>query len=451
MRIGIIPSLNNPSGGGVHQYSLTMLHALDDWSGNGCKDEFVVFSEGASDPSPVSCNGRGWAVKPLVPATLRQQTVDALRRVVGEGPHRETWRWLRRRLQRAPRPRQAALPNPEIVQFRPDMRRWLRRCGIDLMLYPVPRTFSFETGLPYVMAIPDLHHRLRPEFPEVSANGTWEWREYLFRNGARYATLLLADSEVGKEDILNCYGPFGVTPDMVKVLPYIPACYLALDAPESERQRVREMHRLPERYVFYPAQFWPHKNHIRIVQALGLLKQERRLKVPIVFCGSYTGEIRERTFQEVMSLSSQLGLEKEIHYLGYVPDEDMSGLYAGAAALVMPTFLGPTNIPVLEAWAFGCPVLTSDIRGIREQVGDAALLADPTSVEAIADGIHRLWTDRELGRTLSDLGRRRLATYTPEDYRRRLIEILEEGKERVRSEKPPHAKSVRSMKMFQSC
>jgi len=322
------------------------------------------------------------------------------------------------------------------------MKCWLHRCGIDLMLYPISSALSFETGLPYMMAIHDLQHRLQPEFPEVSANGEWERREYCFRNGARYATLLLADSEVGKEDILNFYGPYGVTPDRVKVLPFIPACYLALDVPESERQRVRATYSLPEHYVFYPAQFWPHKNHIRIVQALGLLKQAHQLKIPVVFCGSYDGEIRESTFREVMMFSSQLGLEGEIRYLGYAPDEDMSGLYAGAAALVMPTFFGPTNIPVLEAWAFGCPVLTSDIRGVREQVGDAALLADPTSVEAIADGIHRLWTDPELGRTLSDLGRRRLAAYTPEDYLRRLIEIIGEGKERVRSEKPPHAKSV---------
>jgi len=205
---------------------------------------------------------------------------------------------------------------------------------------------------------------------------------------------------------------------------------------------------LSERYIFYPAQFWPHKNHIRVVQALGLLKQAYQLKIPVVFCGSYNGEIRETTFREVMRFSSQLGLEEEIRYLGYAPDEDMSGLYAGATALVMPTFFGPTNIPVLEAWAFGCPVLTSDIRGVREQVGDAALLADPTSVEAIADGIHRLWTDQELGRTLSNLGRQQLAAYTPEDYLRRLKEILEEGKERVRSEKPPYAKSVRAMKTF---
>jgi len=86
-------------------------------------------------------------------------------------------------------------------------------------------------------------------------------------------------------------------------------------------------------------------------------------------------------------------------------------------------------------------VLTSDIRGIREHVGEAALLADPASVEAIAAGLQRLWTDRELGRTLADLGRRRLAAYTPEEYRRRLIAIVEEAKERVRSAPPLHTKA----------
>ena len=130
---------------------------------------------------------------------------------------------------------------------------------------------------------------------------------------------------------------------------------------------MRTTYHLPDRYLFYPAQFWPHKNHARIVQALGVLKREHGLKIPVVFSGSHTVEIRERTFREVMSVSSQLGLEKEIHYLGYVPDEDMSGIYAEAVGLVMPTFFGPTNIPIFEAWAFGCPVLTSDIRGIENR------------------------------------------------------------------------------------
>ena len=440
MRIGIVPNLN-PFSGGVYQYSLTMLRALHEWKDEGCEDEFVIFAKQAPHPTLASLNGRNWKLVPAEPPSLQQYALDALRRIVGEGTHREAWRWLRERSQRVLQQRKSSLPNPDVVRYQPDMSRWFGRWAVELMLYPAPNPLSFETGLAYLMAIHDVQHRLQPEFPEVSANGEWERREYYFRNGARYATLLLADSEAGKEDILNFYGPYGVTPDRVKVLPFLPACYLAVDVSESEQQRVRMTHRLPERYLFYPAQFWPHKNHGRIVQALGLLKQERRLKVPTVFCGSHSDGIRQSTYEEVMSLSSRLGLEQEIHFLGQVPDADMSAIYAAAAALVMPTFFGPTNIPILEAWAFGCPVLTSDIRGIREQVQDAAVLVDPRSVDGIADGIYRLWMDKSLGLSLADLGRRRLAAYTPAHHRQALISILEEAKSRVHSQKVRRAKS----------
>ena len=431
MRIGIVPVMTG-FGGGVYQYSLTTVRALRDWKSDGCEDEFIVFADNTNHPALMPLNGRNWTVKPTRPPSLKKQALDELRRIVGEGPHREAWRWLRGN---------GILPNPDVVQYRPEANRWFKNCGVDLMIYPAPTPLAFEAGVPYIMAIHDLQHRLQPAFPEVSANGDWEFREYMFRNGARYATLLLADSEVGKQDILNFYGPYGVTPDRVKILPFLPASYLATDISQSERRWVRTIYRLPERYLFYPAQFWPHKNHARIVQALGLLKQEQGLKIPMVFCGSYTEEIRERVFHEVMSLSSQLGLEKEIHYLGYVPDEDMSGIYAEAVALVMPTFFGPTNIPILEAWAFGCPVLTSGIRGIREQVQEAAILVDPRSVEAIADGIYRLWTDENLTCTLAELGRQRLTNYTPDDYRRRLVAILEEAKTRVSVQKLENTES----------
>ena len=165
------------------------------------------------------------------------------------------------------------------------------------------------------------------------------------------------------------------------------------------------------------------------------------MKMPIVFCGTHSGAIRQQTFEQFLSLSSKLGLEKQVHYLDYVPDEDMSGLYAGAVALIMPTFFGPTNIPVLEAWAFGCPVLTSDIRGIREQVGDAALLVDPSSAGAIAEGIYQLCTDESLRAVLVERAHASLATYTPENHQRRLIEIVKEAKVRVQSEPRRYASS----------
>jgi glycosyltransferase involved in cell wall biosynthesis len=440
MRIGILPAVARSSGG-IYQYSVTMLHALDTWRDAGSQDDLLLFADDEASPDvTAAAKGGGWSIKPLKRPTWTSQTLNTLRRCAGDGAHRRAWRRLRSRLSRSLPP--AAPLNPDAVQYRPETNRWLRDCGVDLMIYPAPTSLSFEASVPYIMAVHDLQHRLQPEFPEVSADGEWERREYRYRNGTRCATLLLADSEVGKEDILNCYGEFGVTPDQVEVLPFLPACYLAGDVPHSERQRVRRRYRLPARYVFYPAQFWPHKNHKRIVQALALVARQHGLAIPAVFLGSHDGAMREGTFREVMSLASELGCAPNIHYLGYVPDQDMSGLYAEAAALVMPTFFGPTNIPVLEAWAFGCPVLTSDIRGIREQVGDAGLLVDPQSVEAIANGIYRLWSDPGLACRLAEGGRQRLGRYTPEDYRDRLVNILEEARGRIHASNR-HARSVR--------
>ena len=176
---------------------------------------------------------------------------------------------------------------------------------------------------------------------------------------------------------------------------------------------------LPQRYLFYPAQFWPHKNHLRLVEALGILRQ-RDLRVPLVLTGSWSGTLRERTFEKTMSHARSMNVDEQLTVLGYVPDSDMAGLYRGAAALVFPTFFGPTNLPIIEAWALGCPVVTSDIRGIREQVGDAALLADPREPEALAAAIERVWTDEELARELVARGRARVQAFSPEDFRRRL-------------------------------
>ena len=433
MRIGTVPLLT--SEGGVYQYNLTILRVLHNWK--SAEREFVVFTDDVSLlPDDLSNDELGWTIRPLMPPpqtrSLRQRRLDHLREIVGEGPHRQVWRRLRQKLQRDPVHTQVdeAVIDPDCVRWQPSMTQWFNECGIDFMFHPNHLTLSFEARTPFVMTVHDLQHRLQPEFPEVSANGVWEEREYLFRNAARYADLLLADSEVGKEDILNCYGRFGITADRIRVLPYVPGVQPGI-VPEELSKTVREIYQLPEDYLFYPAQFWPHKNHARIVRALDLIKKEHSLRLPIVFCGSKTGEIREQTFQEFSKLADSLGLNQQIHYLGYLPDEHMAALYAGARALVMPTFFGPTNIPILEAWVFGCPVVTSDIRGVREQVGDAAMLVDPRSVESIADGIYRVWTDDRLRSMLVERGKRQAAAYTPDDFSQRLIDILQEGSLRI--------------------
>jgi glycosyltransferase involved in cell wall biosynthesis len=421
MRIGIVPNLE-AAWGGVFQYSLTMLEALEGLRHAELQDdELIAFADQMDHPVMRMLESRGWPVKPIDPAAGHRR-IDILKRIVGEGRLREAWRRLRRAWSQRQHRR------ADVVRFRPDTSRWFRQCGLDLMIYPWPNALSFETDVPYVMAVHDIAHRLHPEFPELSANGEWEWREYYCRNGIRQATMVLVDSEVGKEDILDCYGSYGITEERVRILPFLPASYLSNEGAETERLRVRALYGLPGRYLFYPAQFWPHKNHRRLVEALGLVKVERGLEIPLVLCGSHTGEIRERTFAEVMRTARDRGVEGAVRYLGYVPNDDMSGLYSGAAALVMPVLLGPTFIPILEAWSVGCPVITSDIRGTREQVSEAAVRVDPRSVESIADAMHRIWTDERLAGSMSERGRERAGSYGMADYRRRLTGILEDAK-----------------------
>ena len=285
-------------------------------------------------------------------------------------------------------------------------------CKIDLMMYPAPISLSFEIGIPYIISVHDLQHRLHPEFPEVSRFGEWGRREYLFKNCSRRAAAVISESDAGKRDILSFYD---IRQDAVHVLPYVPPFYLA----HTKAADVVHRFGLPERYLFYPAQFWMHKNHVRLIEALALIKRENGLEIPIVFVGS-----KKNAYKRTMTRISELGLSRQVMYLGYVSEEELIGLYKNPRALIMPTFFGPSNIPQLEAFLLGCPVITSDVPGIREQVGDAAILVDPSSVESIAAGISDVWSSEELRQTLIRKGRARTASWTQEQFSRAFQSII---------------------------
>jgi len=422
MRIGVTPQLDR-SGGGVYQYSMGLLDALRDLGGD---NEYVLFhATGAEVPQWVSGNA-SWTVAEL---KLPRSALGSLKhagsvtadKVTGgrSGRFVDLWRLKRA----APAFSDGSVATPTLVN--PAWASWFSGFNLGLMVMPACSPLAFELGIPFIVAVHDLQHRLQPEFPEVSADGEWELREYATRGCVTNALLVLVDSEVGREDVLECYGTDGVSPDAIVVLPFQPAVS-GDDVSPAEQQRVRDAHSLSDPYFFYPAQFWSHKNHKRIIEALGEL-HEQGIEAQLALAGSRTGELREKTFADAMETAAKLGIGDNVRYMGYVPDDDMIPLYAAAAALVMPTFFGPTNIPVLEAWGTGCPVITSDIRGIREQVGDAGLLVDPRSSGSIARGMKRILTEPDLADALRRRGRERLTSFTPEDFTRNLGVILDKA------------------------
>jgi len=209
--------------------------------------------------------------------------------------------------------------------------RFFRALGLDLLISPAPSPLAFECGLPYVIAIHDLQHRLQPEFPEVSNGGVWQRREYLFRNATRFAEGILVDSETGKEDVLQLYGNH-TSSERIHVLPFLPAFQIEPElAVQSRVAAVRQRYQLPERFFFYPAQFWLHKNHARLLHAIHILRANYQIDAPLVLAGSNSGgppeEARDLVFANAMTLAKQLGIEDLVHYLGYVADDEMAPIY----------------------------------------------------------------------------------------------------------------------------
>jgi len=422
MRIGIYsqaPSAN----GGVFRYTMTFLAML---RGLALEDEFVVLHRRQTDVPIGTLLGDRWS-----DAVIPTRVIDLVRElgVAAAGEERARWLWYH-----ATR----LWPGSVVVQPAREARfdrrgaQWYQERGLDLVLYPVYSVSAFETRVPSVVTVHDLNHRVYTEFPEIGALGEFERREYYFRNACRHALTLLVESDTGREDLLAFYGDTGLEEDRVVVLPMLPAPMVNAHVSDDQRTLIRQRYALAGEYLFYPAQFWPHKNHLRLVQALYHLKHSARLTPTLVLGGSHSGSLRHRTFVNVMRAARELGVAPQIRYLGFIPDEDMTALYAEAVALVMPTFFGPTNIPVLEAFAIGCPVVTSDIRGIREQTDGAAILVDPRSPEGMADGLRRLLTSAAQRTALVSRGREVLARYTPQHYRRTLRRALDETKVRLR-------------------
>src|SRR5947207_7825794 len=421
MRIGIYAQAPS-SNGCVFRYTMTfleMLRCLD------VDDDFVVLHRRRTDLVVSGFVGGNWSHQ-VVPTRMLDLLRDFGVAVVGE--ERARWVWYQAARLRS---------NSEVSRPTRDPRfdhrraRWYREKGLELVLYPVYSAEAFETRIPSVVTVHDLNHRVYTEFPEVAALGEFERREYYFRNACRHAATLLVESEAGREDLLNFYGDTGTLSDRVIVLPMLPAITLALDGNQEDSKLVRQRYGLDRDYLFYPALFWPHKNHVRLIQALHHLKQGSGLTPALVLGGSHSGSLRHRTFVTAMRAARRLGIQDQVRYLGFIPDQDMSALYREAAGLVMTTFFGPTNIPVLEAFALGCPVVTSDIRGIREQTNGAAILVNPRDPEAIADGLRRLLTASDERAALIRRGREVLSRYTADDYRRTLRRMLIETKARL--------------------
>ncbi len=269
----------------------------------------------------------------------------------------------------------------KISEYTYPLWRSYRKCQLDLVIISGPIIIEKPASVKMVMPIYDIMQRYI-DFPEVGGGYIGRERDEKYKNICKESDGVLVDSLLGKQQVLECYGNLDdKLGSKIYVLPYVAPDYIY-----GKEQSIETF----DRYILYPAQFWKHKNHIRLVQAIARLR-DKGIKVNLVLTGTEKNnkECVERLIQE-------LALQTQIQVFDYVTNEQLVYLYRHARALAMPTFAGPTNIPPLEALAVGCPMMLSNNFAMPEQAGDAALYFNPESIEEIADCMERLWTDDEL-------------------------------------------------------
>jgi len=385
MRVGIFAPVAPRTVGGGHTFEHEIFERLLE-SAPTSRHEFVIFRGWDSAPAPDK-----FSYCKQIPLKRILSVHNLAAKRVGIAAPKTSHQW----------------DNKWIVDL-------LRREGIEFFLNVSPEIAVLE--IPCLAMVWDLQHRLQPFFPEVGRHDLWKIREDFYLNVLGRAAFVVTGTNAGKREIQIFYG---VPDERIRILPHpTPSFALEESAPDSPDLA---KYNLPGDYVFYPAQFWSHKNHAAILKAISHLKRTDNLSLPVVFTGSDQGNE-----SYIRALVEQMQISDQIFFLGHVSRETLRALYQNALCLCYVSFFGPENLPPLEAFGLGCPVIAADVPGASEQLGDAAIRVNPTKELEIAQALKLVFHDKAKRDELVRRGKERARRFTGRDFAKSLFDLLDE-------------------------
>jgi glycosyltransferase involved in cell wall biosynthesis len=290
---------------------------------------------------------------------------------------------------------------------------WLaRRHGLRVIHDPTGCMPLLLTGARRVATVHDV---IPYVFPETSTRLDWLIYHIWLPLAVRRVDVVITDSTVSKSGILRF---LRVKPEKVSVIPLAAnARYRPLD-PEAIRPALAR-YRVEPPYILYVGSLESRKNLPRLLEAYARLR-ELLPAWTLVIVGA-----RKWKFTPIFETVRRLALEPHVHFTGFVEEADLPALYNGADLFAFPSLYEGFGLPVLEAMACGTPVVTSNTSSLPEVAGDAALLVDPTDVEAIAAAMARVLTDPALAQEMRGKGLAQASQFTWERTARETLAVYE--------------------------
>ncbi len=249
----------------------------------------------------------------------------------------------------------------------------LKSMGVDLLFCPFTAPTYAEPGIPVVSVILDLQHLVYPQF---FTPGELHARQLFFDDLQKKADMVVCISESVRASVLK---NFNMDSKKTLVAPICIHSRLLKQAPELVKADILALgiHQRP--YLFYPANFWPHKNHKMLLTAFGMFSAKNPDKnIDLVLTGAL-----DDMEAKLKTTAHQMGLKDRIHFLGYLPDNQLSSVWQGCELLVFPSLYEGFGIPVLEAMYYGKAVICSNTSSLPEIAREAALYFDPRNPKEI--------------------------------------------------------------------
>jgi glycosyltransferase involved in cell wall biosynthesis len=280
------------------------------------------------------------------------------------------------------------------------------RDNIDIVYFLSPTSWPIDLEKTnYITTLWDLCHQDELEFPEVRFNKEFERREDNYRQILPKATAILVESNLTKINLIRRYGISG---ERIYITPFKAGIATTREKVIENKTyiNIKKKYDLNVPYVFYPAQFWAHKNHFYLLSGLEKLDKKYNIKIGAIFSGTDKGNLNY-----IKDCVYKFGLSDRVRFSGFVSNEEIFELYKQSFAMVMPTFFGPTNLPPIEAFEIGVPVIYPDKKGLKDQVKDGALLIDLNDSNTMADQLNKLNKNEQLRKNLIKNGKKQKLFY----------------------------------------